>query len=165
MLRNSSLYTLLNCCVVQMFQCVTGDSWASGIARPIIQQDIEDGDAEFELGVFTYFVSYMLIVSMVTVNVVLAVLLDEFLRAASSEKNAKAMADLYERNGKILDQFETSIDPLLEDLTHVDSMDALHSRVEMIFRAMDIDGSDSLDYEVVSHLVTLPQYSFAFRMT
>lgn len=131
-----------------MFQCVTGDSWSSGVARPIIQLEIDDGDPEFEIGVFVYFVSYMLIVSMVTVNVVLAVLLDEFLRAASNEKNAKAMAELYERKGKVLEQFTSSIDPLLESLTHVDSMDAVRMLVENVFKAMDIDGSGSLDYEV-----------------
>ena len=129
-----------------MFQCVTGDSWASGVARPLIR--VEEGEPEFELGVFIYFISYMLLVSMVIVNVVLAVLLDEFLRAASSEKNSQAMIKIRERSSKVLDQFESSIDPLLEYLAHVDTMPELTANIESIFKSMDIDGSNELDYEV-----------------
>ena len=72
-----------------MFQCVTGDSWASAIARPLFI--VEPGEPAFDAGVFIFFISYMLIVSMVVVNVVLAVLLDEFLRAASEQHNILAM--------------------------------------------------------------------------
>ena len=126
-----------------MFQCVTGDSWASAVARPLF--NVGPGEPAFDLVVVVYFLSYMLLVSMVIVNVVLAVLLDEFLRAASSEKNMQALDKI---SGQVLDHFQTSLDPLLESLAHTDSMPKLANNIEKLFTVMDMDGSGELDYEV-----------------
>ena len=135
-----------------MFQCVTGDSWSSGIARELMH--VEEGKPQFEIGVFIFFTTYMLLVSMVVVNVVLAVLLDEFLRAASSEKNIQAMDQISQ---KTLETYQTPLDPLLEHLAHAHSMQDLANNINNIFRAMDVDGGGELAYEeLASGLRKLP---------
>eukprot|EP00854_Cymbomonas_tetramitiformis_P010731 gene10731-12698_t len=54
--------------MLTMFQVMTGDSWATAIARPIID--------EYPIAAI-YFVSYILISNIMLVNVVIAVLLDK----------------------------------------------------------------------------------------
>jgi len=71
-------------------ECVLlGDGWASTIARPMFSgaestcaSRDEDGVCVFDTAVAAFFLSYILIVMIVVVNIVLAVLLDEFLKAA-----------------------------------------------------------------------------------
>jgi voltage-gated sodium channel len=72
-----------------MFQCVTGDGWASTIARPMFEDAgalctsrDANGVCVFDPAVATFFLSYILIVMIVVVNIVLAVLLDEFLKVS-----------------------------------------------------------------------------------
>ncbi len=75
-----------------MFQCVSGDGWATGIARPMFESAEktctyrdETGVCVFDIGVAMFFMSHILIVVTVILNVVLAVLLDEFLKAHDQE--------------------------------------------------------------------------------
>ena len=77
----SSLFT--------MFQIMTGDQWGD-ITRELFAQ------AEVPALTAIFFVSYQLLVSFVLVNVVIAVLLDEFAKAASSAKgNSSGCLQLY----------------------------------------------------------------------
>jgi hypothetical protein len=68
-----ALYTL--------FQVLTGESWAEAVARPLIFGKPEEGypDSPWSVfGVSTFFVSFILLMQIVLVNVVVAVLLDKF---------------------------------------------------------------------------------------
>ena len=78
-----------------MFQCVTGDGWASSVARPMMLSKYpeahgQDGEKQelfgYEPGLALYFYSYIVLVSWIIVNVVLSVLLDEFLKSSGDEK-------------------------------------------------------------------------------
>merc|ERR1719324_1419390 len=62
---SASLYT--------MFQVLTGESWSEAVARPMIASE----SRAFSVGVLFFFVSFMLIVGVVLVNVVVAVLLEQ----------------------------------------------------------------------------------------
>ena len=142
-----------------------GNSWASAVARPLI--DTEEGQPQFDLGVFAFFVSYMLLVSMVIVNVVLATLLDEFLKAASSERNLAAMGAIAASEKKRLDNLTSSLDPLLLSWAQEsDSLEVLGNKIEALFQSLDVDGSGELDYEVssvitphISHILLIPYIS------
>jgi len=68
---------------------MTGDQWGD-ITRELFAQ------AEVPALTAMFFVSYQLLVSFVLVNVVIAVLLDEFAKAASSAKgNSSGCLQLY----------------------------------------------------------------------
>jgi hypothetical protein len=93
----------------------------------------------------------MLLVSMVIVNVVLATLLDEFLKAAASERNHAAMGAIEESEKKRLDNLTSSLDPLLLSWAQEsDSLEVLGNKIEGLFQSLDVDGSGELDYEVSS---------------
>lgn len=60
--------------MLTMFQVMTGDSWAEGVARPIMEWYPDNGQRVL---VQMYFVTYILIVGIVLTNVVVAVLLEK----------------------------------------------------------------------------------------
>ena len=76
--------------------------YASFLPLPLHAQTTGVLDAEerlclFDLTVATFFLSYILIVMIVVVNIVLAVLLDEFLKAAEEEKTVTPNARVLSR--------------------------------------------------------------------
>jgi hypothetical protein len=86
----------------------------------------------------------MLVCSLVLVNIIIAVLLDEFLttmgehRAKTARLAAKAGArPLY-------------LDPLMELLSKFQSMDDLVGKVDLIFNRLDADGSRALGFTEMS---------------
>ena len=64
----ASLFTL--------FQVLSGDSWASQIARDMMEDD--QGRSLMKPGLALFFISYFILANIVLLNVVVAVLLDEF---------------------------------------------------------------------------------------
>eukprot|EP00961_Rhodomonas_salina_P264482 3574578-Rhodomonas_salina.1 len=62
-------------------QVLTGDSWSSGIARPLFGPD---GKPKVQVAVF--FVSYIVIAGIFVLNVVVAILLDEFIGPCSAPR-------------------------------------------------------------------------------
>ena len=66
---SASLFTL--------FQVATGDSWASAVSRGLMSNELEPQYTDWIIGIF--FSSYVLIVGIVLMNIVVAVLLDEFI--------------------------------------------------------------------------------------
>mmetsp|Transcript_145797 Transcript_145797/g.254550 ORF Transcript_145797/g.254550 Transcript_145797/m.254550 type:complete len:449 (-) Transcript_145797:1288-2634(-) len=67
--------------MLTMYQVMTLDSWASGIARPLIYQHEQYFAAVF-------FVSYVFIAGVVLTNVVVAILLEKFIGATSEDEPA-----------------------------------------------------------------------------
>jgi voltage-gated sodium channel len=63
-----------------MFQVLSGDGWASDVARQLFDQGKTDPAISF------FFVSYILGCSVMMLNVVVAVLLDEFIASVTREK-------------------------------------------------------------------------------
>lgn len=66
---------------------MTGDGWATDVARPMFFKE----GVEYHPGVATFFVTYMLLVFLVLVNIVLAVLLDE-VSSSGRERTPRAQA-------------------------------------------------------------------------
>lgn len=76
--------------IFTMFQVMTGDDWGN-ICRQLMKDSAEaTNGGGWSVGVAVFFVVYQLVVGMVLLNVVIAVLLDEFGKAAASEKQEKA---------------------------------------------------------------------------
>jgi voltage-gated sodium channel len=78
--------------MLTMTQIMTFDSWSSGIARPIVVLDERSDD--FKSGLF--FISYIFISAIIMANVVLAILIDNFLSAAKEVTDEDAQ-ELKER--------------------------------------------------------------------
>jgi len=124
-----------------MFQVCTGDSWASGLARPIMLKTNPDGT--IDLGPCLYFISFVVIVGWVLLQVVVAVLLDNFTEASYEEKSRKALEKA--KNDNFIKKVNI-LDPLLAGLAHFDTAEDLTQRIRLLFQVLDSDDSGSLSF-------------------
>ena len=69
-------------------QVATGDAWYSAIAR-----QLRDDDGSIDKWASCFFTSYMLIVGVVLLNIVVAVLLDEFINTVIKERAESRRAE------------------------------------------------------------------------
>ena len=72
------IYNMYCMYVCMYMQVVSGDSWASGVSRDMFVLD-DTNTKKTDTGVAFFFVSYLCLCSIVLLNVVVAVLLDEFI--------------------------------------------------------------------------------------
>jgi len=79
--------------------------------------------------------------SLVLVNIIIAVLLDEFLTTM-----AKSRAITAEENSKETDTDTHYLDPLMEVLSRFQSIDDLIESIELIFTRLDADGSGTVGF-------------------
>ena len=103
----------------------TGDSWMTDVVRPLMKSGYETGGPGFTVGVAFFFVSFMLFVMVVLVNVAVAVLLEGFL-------NAIAEIELRERSMESAVQYDKiagTFDPLLATFANFHSEEHLSSQV------------------------------------
>ena len=98
-----------------LFQVCTGDGWASDIARPIFDGADNPEEAGLDAATAGFFVSFVVIVAWTLLQVVVAVLLDNFTAAADMEKQRKAQAKAKEEGRAPV---VYAIDPLLAALAH-----------------------------------------------
>mmetsp|Transcript_59682 Transcript_59682/g.122454 ORF Transcript_59682/g.122454 Transcript_59682/m.122454 type:complete len:990 (-) Transcript_59682:163-3132(-) len=122
-----------------MMQLCTGDSWASQIVRSLFHHE-----GKIDHFVAFFFLSYVIIANVILINIVIAVLLDEFVTAVQNEKlqEEKAAAEYRELHAK----HRTALDPLLESLSHYDTTEELSQRIEVLYDTLDGDDSGSLDF-------------------
>ncbi len=141
-----------------MFQCVSGDGWATGIARPMFESAEETctyrdetGMCVFDIGVASFFLSYILIVVTVILNVVLAVLLDEFLKAHDQERERTLEMKLDEsashfcRTGEARG-FSAPLDPFLKYLSEFHNSDEMAMRIQEAFNLFDCNKDGVIDF-------------------
>ncbi|EKX39507.1 hypothetical protein GUITHDRAFT_114473 [Guillardia theta CCMP2712] len=110
------------------------------------------GDGKDHLGldgnVALFFVSFIVIVGWTLLQVVVAVLLDNFTAAAEAEKEDKIRQKNLQE-GRALVVF--AIDPLLAALAHFDTSQDLSDRISMLFNILDTDDSNTLSFEELSY--------------
>ena len=78
--RSPEFFSDLATSLFTMFQVMTGDSWASSVSRSMF-----DDEGKTDHAVALFFVTYLFLASIVLLNVVVAVLLDEVLRRAARD--------------------------------------------------------------------------------
>ena len=121
-----------------MFQVLTGDSWASGVSRSLFQDD------QFEAKVAIFFISYILVAGVMLFNVVIAVLLDEFVHSVQEEKE-KALVQ--ERLHAEMRKITGCLDPLTRSLITFEDEEDLTIRIDGIYQQLDRDDSEGLTFE------------------
>jgi hypothetical protein len=100
-----------------------------------------------------FFISFIVIVGWVLLQVVVAVLLDNFTAAAAQEKERMAR-EKSKYDGRTAQVH--AIDPLLAALAHFDTSEDLAHRIELLFNCLDMDESRSISYaELASGLKKL----------
>jgi len=97
--------------VLSLLQIMTFDSWCSGIARKII----------FAGGVIEaiYFISYVFIASIIMANVLIALLLDEFMNTSQEVDNEPEEDVGHELDKKLEEEHEEAAKEILSDPKHM----------------------------------------------
>jgi hypothetical protein len=123
-----------------MFQVCTGDGWSTDIVRPLFR---EDGHVDAIPACF--FVSYILLAGYFLLNIVIAVLLDEFVRSVESERAEEAAAFAMEQT-KGTQQMQGALDPLLALIFRYDTSADLREKINALYDSLDPDCSNSLTF-------------------
>ena len=133
---SQSLYSL--------FQIATGDAWSSQIVRPLM--DEYDSGSVYKGWTALFFVSYVLVVGVVLMNIVVAVLLDEFISTVAAEKaNARAEEQEMRDKEKVVNSIaEGPLDALVRSLLAYTTKDDLHRRIFNLYQRVDLDQSGNL---------------------
>ena len=129
-----------------LFQVSTGDSWASSITRGLVERNPEMPAVLLHL----FFVLVFLMIGVVLMNVVIAILLDEFLTTVAKEKLLQRKREMIEKsrsNITIGSDRRQPLDPLLAGLVTFTTEEDLLSKIGAIYEAMDLDESGSMSLE------------------
>ena len=133
----ASLFTL--------FQVATGDAWSSIVTRTLLVEF-----ESFQRGwVVLFFVSYVLLVGLVLMNIVVAVLLDEFITTVANEKAEKRRRRLQELKEaeRQIGVPQGPLDPLVRGLMVYTNQDDLMRRISSLYARLDIDESGAISLE------------------
>ena len=134
-----------------LFQVSTGDSWASIITRGITERN-PDVPAWM---VRTFFVVFVLTVGMVLMNIVIAILLDEFLGTVTREKAEARKRQLKKQlhgevttlSARAVSHLHFPLDPFLATLMTCSTDEDLSAKIASVYECMDVDQSGAMSRE------------------
>ena len=127
---NPKLFGSFSLACSTLFQVASGDSWVTEVVWPIAQQSNKSA--------FLFFVAYYLVTAMIIFNIIIAILMNEFMSTAAQEKN-KRLISLYKA-------FEMPLDPLLTVLSSFSTPRELKDSIDDIFTVLDDDDEGKLSY-------------------
>ncbi len=135
-------FGLFSSAVLTMFQISTGDGWLTDVLRPLMKIQEEEELHIQNVGSILFFISFILFVMIVLVNVAVAVLLEGFLSSISryvqEERQAVGMTEYLKSAG--------DLDSLLATISNYDSEENLESMIHHTYQYLDVDASDSVDF-------------------
>ena len=112
-----------------MFQMLTGDDWST-VTREMF--DVLN-EGKIDRGVAFFFCSYIVMCGIILINIVVAVLLDEFIKAVETEKFLKRAKELQDCPSS---DEKGSLDPLLACLAKLNTLDQREQKIGLIFDDM-----------------------------
>ncbi|EKX48820.1 hypothetical protein GUITHDRAFT_105446 [Guillardia theta CCMP2712] len=129
--------------LIRMFEVVTTDAWASMITRSLFGPQ-----GQVDRAVAFFFISYVLLAGLVLTNIVVAVLLDEFIAYVSREKEQIESQKEQEREAEWMEKKVTGVlDPLTHSLAHFNDNEDLTTKIRTTFDRLDVDKSGGLTFE------------------
>ena len=141
--RNPEFFRDLSTALFTLHQVVTGDSWSLAVARSLYLPG-DNGVKKTDPAIAFFFVSYVLIGNILLLNVVVAVLLDEFLANVQREKErAAALVEAEASKQRITGV----LDPITSTLTNYQDADDLAETMDTVYKRLDADGSGGLNFD------------------
>jgi len=132
-----------------LLQVATGDSWASNVSRTLMSRyRAKSGHDDHWIRVF--FVSYILINGIVLLNIVVAVLLDEFMTTVARSKANDASEATRQVKEALKKQNSTSagpLDALVRGMLDFTDYDDLMRRITNLYNRLDLDDSGAVSLE------------------
>ena len=90
-----------------------------------------------------YFITFILFVGIILVNVILTVLIEGFMSSMQAEEEAQRVDTEIREHQKMAG----ALDPLLATLANFRSPQHLEAQLELLFSLFDIDDSGAVDFE------------------
>jgi hypothetical protein len=128
------LFGKFSVALLTMCQVASGDGWVTDVLKPMLKYDLRH-----DAPIVVFFFSFYLICGIVMLNVVVAVLLDEFINTVSQIKESKNQAVKTAR--------DSVLDPVLAQVVGFTTSRDLTSKICAIFALLDSDNSGSLSYK------------------
>ena len=127
-----------------LFQVSSGDGWVQNVVRPMMRDDDGELKSSYFGQVFPvlFFISYYTIISVVLFNIVVAILLDEFMQAATDAKEKLKQQRVAAHFGT-----EMTLDPLLKKLNEFATPGELTLMIDNLYKVLDIDDNGSVAFE------------------
>jgi hypothetical protein len=113
-------YTLA---LISLLGIATGDSWTAEVRA------MTNGDEHVDAVVCLYFMSYILLIGIIMINVIVSVLIESFMSSMGNEEEASRVAWEVENHHKVAG----ALDPLLATLANFSSPAHLNHQMELIF--------------------------------
>jgi len=132
----------------ELIECYAGEwerlgtSWAS---RDSSLGNLSRGT--LDTAIILYFASFVILVGLTLLNVVVAVLLDNFTMATEAEKTSMQAKQIQEQAKPLV---EHPLDPLLSKLVLHDSTDELTTGISVLFRTFDTSLNSTISREELS---------------
>ena len=137
------LFGMFSTTFLTLVQTSTGDGWATDVMRPLLETGSASGESfNFHIAVF-FFLTYILIVYVVLLNVAVAVLLEGFLTAIADFDAEKAKEESLLDFNKI----SNNLDPLLATFARFHSEEHLGHMIGRFFQYLDVDGNGFLNFQ------------------
>jgi len=139
--RNAADFGTFTVALLSMLQVCTGEGW--GIGRPLYENN-----GNFDPGAVVFFISYLILVGIILVNIVLAVLVDEFIKSVGEEKAADARLEEQRRMDSDFGpkKHESCLEPLLKALASTDSKSELHQSLSDLFCLLDVQDRGEVSF-------------------
>lgn len=166
--------------IFSMYQVATGDSWAGMLARslfyvcvdiksramfgsPLPAPDLgftpggdnacgEGREAVFDQTVLIFFASYSIISCFILLNVVIAVLLDNFIRCVGDEERQLAAENLAVSEAAVdskRTQSEFVLDPIIAELAEFEGLEHLQAKMLANWNRINPDDATEIDYKMM----------------
>eukprot|EP00960_Hanusia_phi_P048655 759075-Hanusia_phi.AAC.3 len=120
-------------------------SWASAVTRTIFEDGLLKTSTDYGIAIF--FVSYVLIAGVFLINVVVAVLLDEFISSIQRRKQAMLREhEELEEKRKDAKRAKGVLDPLTSHLANFVNDTDLSLKIKQTYERLDQDGSGGLNF-------------------
>ena len=124
-----SFYTLLG--------LATGESWT-----PYVHSMLTD-NGHVDPKVVIFFLSYVALVGIVAVNIIVAVLLENFVSSMARQTALKRIQEEAKEHHKSAG----ALDPLMATLANFQSFSHLNSQIDLLFWLWDVDDNGTINYE------------------
>jgi len=140
--------------MLTLYQVQTGDSWASGVARPVVAH---------KPVLALFFVGYVAVINICVLNVIVAIMVENVMKSTMIETEEEKQRWAAEREQRIFTEilrvFRTTAqgdasisrdewqDAMADSDTKAvfSSLNITSNQLEMMFDVVDIDGSGSID--------------------
>lgn len=134
----SEYFEVFSSAMFTLFQTCTSDGWASGIARTIRDEGSDDPAAFFWVrhDVSIFFVSYYILMVWVLTQMVVAVILDQFMSMSHTTTMKEEQEKCFDKLG-ITALSHVPLEPLLQKLIHFQNLSDLNEKLTMIFTVID----------------------------